>query len=222
MRNVFGTRAVVFAFTIFSIAATAAEKEPYSAVRDGAGKVVKDGRGDCVQALSTKRTIAEDCGARAAVAPPPPPKPAMVAEPVAVQPAPTPAPADMTPDVAVPPAVVKEEISIEGGALFEFDRAEIRPQAKSRLAALAGKLKSQSDVDEIVISGHADATGPEGYNQDLSKRRAESVRKFLLKEGVVSKRIVVEAHGEEKPVASNDTKAGRAQNRRVEITVTAK
>lgn len=112
-----------------------------------------------------------------------------------------------------------EVITLKGDALFGFNRTEIRPEARKQLSDIASKLKAQQSIEAIVISGHTDAAGPETYNQELSKKRAESVKQFLVNEGVVSKSIVVQALGEERPVASNDTKDGRAQNRRVEILV---
>lgn len=124
--------------------------------------------------------------------------------------------------VAATPVATKtavEKINLSGAALFEFDRAELKPGAQKQLSELAGKVKSQKELDELVITGYADATGPEIYNEELSKKRAESVKAFLLQQGVVSKRVVIQAMGEDKPVASNDTAEGRAQNRRVEVSI---
>lgn len=152
------------------------------------------------------------------------PAPAAVETPAVVA-APAAAPAaTIAAPVAAAPVEVKpapQTINLSGAALFEFDRAELKPVAQKQLSELASKVKTQKDLDEVVISGFADAMGPDAYNEELSKRRAESVKEFLLQQGVVSKRVVIQALGEEKPVASNDTAEGRAQNRRVEVSIRA-
>jgi len=72
---------------------------------------------------------------------------------------------------------------------------------------------------KATLSGHADSTGDASYNMGLSKRRAESVKKYLVGKGIAAERIATQAFGENNPVASNNTRDGRALNRRVEPSV---
>ena len=71
----------------------------------------------------------------------------------------------------------------------------------------------------IEVAGHTDSTGSDAYNQRLSERRAQSVAQYLEGQGIRPLRIVTEGYGERYPVASNETAAGRQQNRRVELTL---
>ncbi len=73
------------------------------------------------------------------------------------------------------------------------------------------------DVEVVVAVGHTDTTGPASYNQRLSVRRAEAVKAYLVSNGVPAGRIFTEGKGEMNPIANNDTRAGRAKNRRVEV-----
>jgi OOP family OmpA-OmpF porin len=71
----------------------------------------------------------------------------------------------------------------------------------------------------VEVAGHTDSTGSETYNQGLSERRANSVKDYLTSQGVTATRLSAKGYGEAQPVASNDTKEGRAENRRVELIV---
>lgn len=102
--------------------------------------------------------------------------------------------------------------------LFEFDKAALKSDAKIVLAKLSGVLLVVPEY-QLEISGHTDSIGSEEYNLELSRRRAESVRNFLVSQGVPLELTDVVAMGESSPVASNDTEQGRQQNRRVEILV---
>ncbi len=104
------------------------------------------------------------------------------------------------------------------GVNFDFDKATIRGDARVILDEAIRILQDEGEV-AIVAEGHTDATGPEAYNQTLSVRRANAVRDYLVEGGVPASRISVEGFGETKPVATNSTKDGRAQNRRVELRV---
>jgi len=103
-----------------------------------------------------------------------------------------------------------------GDVLFEYDRADLRPGAQQRLFQLVNTLKEHPDRN-VLIEGHTDSRGSESYNEELSLRRAQAVQDFLLRSGISPDRIVIRGYGEVYPVASNDTNAGRLQNRRVEI-----
>lgn len=105
-----------------------------------------------------------------------------------------------------------------GDILFEVDRAELTPGGMQNLFRLVTFLKEYPDR-EVVIEGHTDSTGSAVYNQELSQRRADSVYKFLMNNGIAPERIVARGYGEAYPVAPNDTTAGRQRNRRVEIVI---
>lgn len=102
--------------------------------------------------------------------------------------------------------------------LFEFDRAELKPGAERRLLEVVTFLRENPERN-VSIEGHTDAIGSNDYNQDLSRRRARSVREFFSAHGVSGDRIYSNGYGEQYPVATNDTPSGRQQNRRVEIVI---
>lgn len=102
--------------------------------------------------------------------------------------------------------------------LFEFDRADLKPGAQHDLDTLADFLRANPGRP-VMIEGHTDAIGSASYNADLSERRAESVRSYLVRRGVPPERITARGYGKDYPIASNATESGRLQNRRVEIVV---
>ena len=105
------------------------------------------------------------------------------------------------------------------GVTFEFDSSKLTAQATNRLDNVVDALEASPDVD-FRIDGYTDSIGTERYNLDLSQRRVDSVRSYLMNHGITSSRITgTEGHGESNPVATNETAAGRAQNRRVELNV---
>jgi len=111
------------------------------------------------------------------------------------------------------------ELGLEDRILFEFDRADLRPDTARSLARLAGVLLSVG-IDGAMIEGHADSTGDDAHNQQLSQWRAEAVKIALAREGMPADNIRTWGAGESDPIASNDTEEGRRQNRRVVIVVT--
>jgi outer membrane protein OmpA-like peptidoglycan-associated protein len=104
---------------------------------------------------------------------------------------------------------------------FDFDRADLRYEFVPRVRDLANTLMRYPGMS-VQIVGHADATGSDGYNQQLSERRAYSVGTMLTRYGVDYGRIGARGMGEWAPVASNATEWGRARNRRVEISIKSK
>lgn len=102
--------------------------------------------------------------------------------------------------------------------LFATDSAALNPQLRSDLFVLADSLNKYPQ-SVVTVTGHTDNTGSAGYNQDLSERRASSVASVLRTGGVSSSRIRVVGAGENSPIATNQTAQGRAQNRRVDITI---
>ncbi len=102
--------------------------------------------------------------------------------------------------------------------LFDVDSASVNPGARPKLRQL-GDVMVRYPETTIQVVGHTDATGSDAYNQTLSVRRAEAVADELVAAGVAQRRISARGMGESMPVASNDSAAGRQQNRRVEIIV---
>ena len=119
--------------------------------------------------------------------PPPPPAPAPRVEPT---PPPPPPPA---------PAPKAEKITTASTVNFDFDRYVIRPDARSKLDDLVGKLRSVN-LEVIIAVGHADRIGSDAYNMKLSVRRADSVKAYLVSKGIAASRIYTEGKGERQPV----------------------
>jgi outer membrane protein OmpA-like peptidoglycan-associated protein len=103
---------------------------------------------------------------------------------------------------------------------FDVDRADVKSRFVPTLRNVAGTL-SEFPSTYVDVIGHADSTGADAYNQDLSERRAFAVGSVLINDGVRRERLVARGLGETAPVASNATPDGRAQNRRVEIRLKA-
>jgi OOP family OmpA-OmpF porin len=102
---------------------------------------------------------------------------------------------------------------------FDFDSAQIKSISKAVLDARAVPALRQNSDMRVRIEGHTDSVGPERYNQLLSLRRAEAVRAYLVSQGIDEIRMTVAGYGESNPIDTNDTRAGRANNRRVEFVI---
>ena len=155
---------------------------------------VRDSSGNCVRTSSWKaEDMTIDCGA----------------EPPVVENVPVP-----------PPAPVYEKNTMAAEALFDHDKSTLKPAGQQALQDLGDTIKAKgARVVDIDVIGHTDSDGSEEYNQALSVRRAQSVKDYLVSEGVDPAIIDVSGQGELNPVVSNATKEGRAQNRRVDILV---
>jgi outer membrane protein OmpA-like peptidoglycan-associated protein len=105
--------------------------------------------------------------------------------------------------------------------LFETDSAALKPSSREQLANVAEILKAYPSV-QVKVGGYTDNTGNPATNLELSRARANSVRDELVAHGVAANRIEAEGYGQERPVATNDTEAGRAQNRRIAMRVTSR
>jgi len=105
-----------------------------------------------------------------------------------------------------------------GDILFESDKANLKPGADRALSELAAFLKEYEDRS-LLVEGFTDNVGSHAYNEDLSQRRADAVRGALTAKGIDGSRIRTHGLGEEYPVATNETEAGRQQNRRVDIVI---
>jgi len=102
--------------------------------------------------------------------------------------------------------------------LFDFNKYTLKPGAREKLAKVSGILLAYPGL-KIQVEGHTDAVGSDDYNMKLSQQRADSVREYLVTQGVPGQTVVATGLGKADPVASNDTAAGRQQNRRVEMVV---
>lgn len=171
-------------------------------VGDARGHLVLDGSGNCVRTSSWSKDLAiAECD----------PDLMPKAEPVVTT---TPAPVPPAPA----PQVVAESVSLSAGALFDVNKDILKPAGERELRDLAARIRT-IDIEHIDIAGHTDSTGAEAYNQDLSMRRAIAVKNFLIDEGIDPRTLSTIGYGESRPIADNGTAAGRAQNRRVEVTL---
>jgi len=112
------------------------------------------------------------------------------------------------------------KITFDSGILFVTNSSELQPAAKANIETLARILNKYPDTN-ILIEGDTDNEGTNEYNQKLSERRAQSVADYQKRQGVSGSRISTVGLGELNPVASNETAAGRQQNRRVEVAIFA-
>ena len=172
-----------------------------SYVGDKSGHYITDSAGNCVRTSSWKKEdLTVDCGAEPVVqakAPPPPP----------------------------PAEPVYEKTTLSAEALFDHDKSNIKPAGEEALEAVAENIRSKgASLVGVDIVGHTDSDGTEEYNQKLSIRRATAVRDFIIAKypKVDPNMIHISGMGETSPVADNKTSEGRAQNRRVEVSVGVK
>jgi OOP family OmpA-OmpF porin len=141
-------------------------------------------------------------------------RPIPAPEPVVMQPEVQP----VAPVVQPAPQPVSEKVSFAAEALFDFDRAVVKPEGKTGLDELMSKLQGM-DTEVMIAVGHTDSVGSDAYNQTLSLRRADAVKAYLVSKGLDQARLYTEGKGETQPVADNGTAEGRAKNRRVVIEV---
>jgi len=207
--KIFAISKLVLGMAALALGAGAAFAADYPVVTDSSGKPVRDNSGNCVQSSGMMHP---DCGAKKMDAP----KPATPAAPApAMAPPPAAAPAPAEPPRAAP-ASVKQAITIQAEALFDFDKSVVKPDGKRDLDQAAAKMSSV-DVEMVIATGHTDSIGTEAYNQKLSERRANAVKAYLVSKGVPASKITTLGKGETQPVATNKTKEGRAKNRRVDV-----
>lgn len=193
---------------------------------NSSGQVWKNGYGQCWRAgyWTPAMAIAEcdpDLMPRVAQAPAaaPPPAPAVLPPPPPAAPAPV-----VQPPKPAPVIPVTEKITLQADALFDFDKAVIRPDAKSSLDNLVGQLKAVN-LEVIIVVGHTDRMGSDAYNMSLSSRRAEAVKAYLINRGIAANRVTTEGRGESQPVKQcTETKRGPLiaclqPNRRVQVEV---
>lgn len=102
--------------------------------------------------------------------------------------------------------------------LFDFNKYEVKNKVKGSLNILSKALEENPDI-RIKIDGYTDFIGSEGYNLELSVKRAKAIKNYLVDRGVKSSNISIEGYGKQNPIANNATAAGRAKNRRVEFII---
>ena len=192
--------------------ATTASAQVVGYLTDARGGIVKDPFGLCWRTGFWTPALANaecdpDLVPKAAPAP---------AKPAAAAPA-KPAAAPAKPAAAAPRPTT-EKVTLAADALFDFDKAVIKSDAKAKLDDLVAKLKA-INLEVIIAIGHTDSVGSAAYNQKLSLKRAEAVKAFIISKGIEPNRVYTEGKGEKQPIADNKTKAGRSKNRRVEIEV---
>jgi len=156
------------------------------------------------------------CGTSApppvAIAPPPP-------EPEPAKPEPAPEPEPPPPPTA---AAKADKIELSETVQFETESAVLVDRSKQLLDDVARELADHPEIKRVQIEGHTDAVASKAHNMKLSQERVASVKAYLLGKGIPAKRLTTKAFGETKPLASNKTEEGRAQNRRVEFRILRK
>ena len=105
------------------------------------------------------------------------------------------------------------------GVLFKTGKANLTPGAREKLAKIAGVLAAHKGL-KIEADGYTDSSGSEAFNQQLSEKRAQITKDYLVHLGVSPEAIIFKGFGEGSPIAPNDTESGRQENRRVELVVT--
>lgn len=193
-----------------SVAASAQSTTPSNTqgyLTDNRNAVVKSGFGLCWQAGTGPTVSTPECDPNykapvAAVTPPPAPAPAPQ-----VAAAPPPAP------VVVPaPAPASERVTLDADALFDFDKADLRPAGRASLDAFVTQMQG-IDPEMVIAVGHADRLGSDEYNQKLSERRVATVKSYLVSKGIPADRILAEGKGETQPVTTADQCPGNKSAR---------
>lgn len=110
-------------------------------------------------------------------------------------------------------------LTLSGGVLFASAKSELLPSAQAKLNEVASALTQEDPLSNMVVEGHTDSRGGASYNQNLSQRRAQTVRDYLVMRGVAADRITAQGFGETRAIADNGSPEGRANNRRVEIVI---
>jgi outer membrane protein OmpA-like peptidoglycan-associated protein len=111
-------------------------------------------------------------------------------------------------------------IDLSADVLFDFDKSDVKPEAKPTLARLVAEIREHAPKGTVRIEGHTDAIGKDAYNQALSERRAGAVCGWLAANGLKDLRFETRGFGAKVPIAPNDTPENRQKNRRVEIVLT--
>jgi len=215
------------AVALCAVSAGVLAQSPNGYVQSGAGGTLKaQSYGNCVRTGYWAPSMATaECDPD--LAPKPAPKPAAKpaapppAKPAPAKPEAKPAPAKPKPAAAAP---VIEKVTLQSDALFDFDKAVVKPDARAKLDDLVAKMKGVN-LEVVIAVGHADRIGGAAYNQKLSVRRAEAVKAYLVSKGIAANRVYTEGKGERQPVKNCSGGMSKAlvaclePNRRVEVEV---
>jgi len=153
-------------------------------------------------------TVFADTDALTVVGEPPPPPP----PPPEPEPEPEPEPPKRV-QVTADAIVITEKI------MFEYDKADIRSESFGLCDEIVDVIQKNPRIKKISIEGHTDGDGSAKYNKKLSQKRADAVKKYFVDKGVEEARLQSVGHGEDKPLAENDTDEGKEKNRRVEFLI---
>lgn len=217
----------ILAFSLVSSAALASENPYWTDVN---GDLVRSGFGECVRTIHwTPEDALEECGDAAVKAAKPEPAPAAAVAAVPVVAAPVDSDGDgviddkdKCPDSPSDRPVDKDGCTIESvvlkGVNFELNSSELTASSSESLDKAVAAMNKYGDL-RIEIQAHTDSMGEAAYNQALSEKRANSVRDYMIGKGIAADRMVAKGYGETQPIADNGTRAGRAENRRVELKV---
>jgi OOP family OmpA-OmpF porin len=115
-----------------------------------------------------------------------------------------------------PPPAPSRKIETLTGPSFDFNKATLTASGREHVDHAVQVMRTETALN-VTVEGHTDSVGSDAYNMKLSQRRADTVRDYMISKGIASDRVTSEGFGETRPIASNDTAEGRAQNRRVEI-----
>lgn len=131
----------------------------------------------------------------------------------------TPVVVTANPPAQPPPAPVKEPIVVRDAIHFDTNRDTIKQESLAVLDDVANQIKDHPELIKIRVEGHTDNVGKRDENLSLSRRRAISVRSYLITRGIEADRLLAEGYGPDNPIANNESEPGRARNRRVAFTV---
>ena len=222
IRSTIGTFSVAAAVAL-ALAPVAPAYSGCAYTVDSSGDNVRDSSKECVRTSTWKESAwTEACGKPKPPAPKPKPKPKPVEPPPPPAPEPPPPPVyvpEPEPEPVVEVAPTIERMTIGGQALFDTNSDNLTAEGKAAIDNVVEELRTFDKVRTIGITGHTDNTGSESYNQGLSERRAAAVQAYMATRGVNPALLSSAGMGESSPVADNDTKEGRHQNRRVDIDV---
>lgn len=217
-KSIIASTAIIFSLGMGVVGSTASAHEGGYA-SGGNGNVLRDGNGNCIRATyGNAYPECEPAVARAQSISKPPAPVIVVPKPVVV------AVVEPKPVVITKPkpVYITKTLSLNeaAGANFGFDKDNLSNKAQVQLATFANEVKrSNIAPSSVSVVGHTDSTGPKNYNQTLSEKRANSVASYLAGQGIDRAKMQVSGRGESQPVASNKSRTGRAENRRVDIRV---
>ena len=201
-------------FTASILAISQLQAHPDGTVKDAWGKDVTTASGECVVFGNPEPGLCH--GMHAKMEKQPDQAPVKMAEPEAATTMAKTATVTRN-DQADEEPVVKEVINL-AGVVFKTNSDVLDSSSNTRLDTAAQTLMDNPGV-KVIVAGHTDSAGDALYNLSLSEKRAQAVRQYLINKGVNGSRLTARGYGETEPYASNDTAAGRAKNRRVELRI---